>query len=136
MKKALLGVFVSLLRCCCKILQVLNKPLGYPLFLCTFIKQQREEIHCSYFFSFSTVRAQNLYLSEGVHRVGIDRQPHEPRQLRLPQIKMGFSSFKSLFTLKTAFQAQALRMTCLGGVFCHQPTRHWTFMTHRIVYTS
>lgn len=92
-----------------------------------FTRQQREEIHCSYFFLFSTIRVQSLYLSEGVHCVGTDRQPQEPRQQRLPQIKMGFSGSKSLFTLKRAVQTRALRMTCLWWFFCHQPTQRLGF---------
>lgn len=84
-------------------------------------RQQREEIRCSYFFLFSSTRAQNLYLSERVHCVGIDRQPHKPRRLQLPQIKMGFGSFKSLFTLKRAFQTRALLMKCLWVLSATSP---------------
>lgn len=65
------------------------------------------------------MRAQNLYLSEGVHCVGIDRQPHKPR--RLPQIKMGFGGFKSLFTLKESVPDASSQRDMFVRVFRHQP---------------
>lgn len=55
-----------------------------------FTRQQREEIHCSHFPLFSTIRAQSLYLSEGAHCIGTDRQP---------QSQDSFSSHRLRWTL-------------------------------------
>jgi len=71
---------------------------------------------------------------------GIGRQPHKPKQLQLPKIKMGFKSFKPLFAPKVCSRHKLSKWhVCEGFLPCliwHRTTLFYDALTRLHILMS